>query len=475
MSDRRKEYITRNLSICEDICIFVAYNYETAKAICSCPISINLLIVSYEKIDIEKLKANFINLKNIANIEVLKCYHLLFSGEIRKNIGFIIILLIFIFGLISLIVFYSYGYNLLKNNVINIIRVKLSENKALKTTKSKNRGKVKTTRKKSNKNIVDTIKTKARKNKLKSLPINSPTKKANNQAPPKKIIKSQNSNNCINIKQNINIKNLSIKSTEQINKGINNTLQLFNNNFNQLKSIKINLNKQNYKFNDTELNFLSYKEAIEKDKRSYCQYYISLIRTKHLLIFAFLNNNDYNSRLIKINLFFFTFALNYAINALFFNDSNMHKIYEDEGKFDINYQLPKIIYSSFICSIIIMIVKLLALSEKIILDIINSNVNNINKNFKSDWKLICYKFIGFFILVFIFLLIFCYYIGCFCAVYKNTQIYLLIDTLTSFITSLIYPFALYLLPGIIRIQALNNKKKDRECEYKISRFLQASV
>ena len=68
MSDRRKEYITRNLSICEDICIFVAYNYETAKAICSCPISINLLIVSYEKIDIEKLKANFINLKNIANI-----------------------------------------------------------------------------------------------------------------------------------------------------------------------------------------------------------------------------------------------------------------------------------------------------------------------------------------------------------------------------------------------------------------------
>ena len=42
------------------------------------------------------------------------------------------------------------------------------------------------------------MKIKGRKNKLKSLPINSPTKKANNQAPPKKIIKSQNSNNCIN-------------------------------------------------------------------------------------------------------------------------------------------------------------------------------------------------------------------------------------------------------------------------------------
>ena len=122
-----------------------------------------------------------------------------------------------------------------------------------------------------------------------------------------------------------------------------------------------------------------------------------------------------------------------------------------------------------------MIVKLLALSEKIILDIINSNINKINKNFKSDWKLICYKFIGFFILVFIFLLISCYYVGCFCAVYKNTQIHLLIDTLTSFITSLIYPFALYLLPGIFRILSLKDKEKDGECEYKLSRFLQASV
>jgi len=49
------------------------------------------------------------------------------------------------------------------------------------------------------------------------------------------------------------------------------------------------------KYNDTELNLLSYKEALKSDKRKYFEYYISLLRTRHLLIFSFFNGNDYNS------------------------------------------------------------------------------------------------------------------------------------------------------------------------------------
>ena len=40
-------------------------------------------------------------------------------------------------------------------------------------------------------------------------------------------------------------------------------------------------------FNDYEINNLSYDEALKYDKRSYCKYYLSLLRTKHLLIFTF--------------------------------------------------------------------------------------------------------------------------------------------------------------------------------------------
>ena len=60
------------------------------------------------------------------------------------------------------------------------------------------------------------------------------------------------------------------------------------------------------KLNDHELNSLDYKEAIKLDKRTYLQYYWSLIKTKHILIFTFLPTKDYNSYIIKIELFLFS-------------------------------------------------------------------------------------------------------------------------------------------------------------------------
>ena len=58
------------------------------------------------------------------------------------------------------------------------------------------------------------------------------------------------------------------------------------------------------------------------------------------------------------------------------------------------------------------------------------------------------------------------------AIYKNTQVHLLKDTLISFGLSLIYPFGIYLLPGIFRIPALSNRKNKRECLYNFSKLLQ---
>ena len=58
------------------------------------------------------------------------------------------------------------------------------------------------------------------------------------------------------------------------------------------------------------------------------------------------------------------------------------------------------------------------------------------------------------------------------AIYKNTQIHLLKDTLISFDLSLIYPFGIYLLPGIFRIIALSNRKNKSECLYNFSKLLQ---
>ena len=66
------------------------------------------------------------------------------------------------------------------------------------------------------------------------------------------------------------------------------------------------------------------------------------------------------------------------------------------------------------------------------------------------------------------MLFFWYFISCFCAVYTNTQIILIEDTLISFCTSMLYPFAINLLPGFFRIAALRAKNRDKKCIYNIS-------
>ena len=119
-------------------------------------------------------------------------------------------------------------------------------------------------------------------------------------------------------------------------------------------------------FNDYELNNLSYNEALKLDKRPYYQYYYSLLKMNHQLIFTFYTKNDYNSKIIKIILFLFSFSLLFAISALFFTDKILHKIYEDYGKFNFIYQIPIILYSTIITFFINAIIKNLSLTEKIL-------------------------------------------------------------------------------------------------------------
>ena len=64
-------------------------------------------------------------------------------------------------------------------------------------------------------------------------------------------------------------------------------------------------------------------------------------------------------------MFFLSFALHYTTNALFFDESNLHQIYEDEGKFNMAYQTPKIILSAIISTFILrLILQFLVLTDK---------------------------------------------------------------------------------------------------------------
>ena len=226
-------------------------------------------------------------------------------------------------------------------------------------------------------------------------------------------------------------------------------------------------------YNDDEMNTLPYELALQYDKRTYWQYYISLLRTKHNFIFSFCYNKDYNSKIIKIDLFFIGFSIYYTVNALFYNDDTMHNIYESKGSFDIEYQLPKIVYSSLISMLLNTLLKLLALSNDGIIEFKqNKNKNDVNERANALKKKLSIKFVLYFIISFIFLLFFWYYISMFGAIYRNTQFHLLKDTLVSFGLSLLYPFGIYLIPGFFRIPSLSDPKKKKKCLYKFSRILQ---
>ena len=247
-----------------------------------------------------------------------------------------------------------------------------------------------------------------------------------------------------------------------------------NDNKNQLKNnniIKKKLPKIE-NLNDEEINHLDYSEAIILDKRTFIQYYWSLLKKKQLILFTFYPSNDYNIRIIKMSFFIVSFSLYMTINGFFFSDSTMHKVYEDNGKFNIIYQIPQILYSTLVSMIINKLLKYLSLSENSILDLKNEKNKKVatGKSQKIE-KSLKIKLFVYFILGFLLMLFFWYFISTFCAVYSNTQTILIKNTLISFLIYMIYPCGYALLPGIFRIPSLRAQNRGKICLYNFSKLV----
>ena len=418
LKDRQKEFIDKDKVICQENCDFSEYDYDTFVAKCSCEVKECSESFADMNINKTKLLENFINIKKIVNFTFLKCYKKLFNKlGILNNIGCYIILAIIIFHIISIFILSGIQFSSLKKKIKKIISLKENEkDKTYIMTKM---------------NRLTTNKTYLSKNYR-----NKHTRKLKNSI--NKITP--------NSKIKINSKNLE-----------------------NIKYTKINL--KNYI--EEEINDFSYNLAIKYDKRNYCQYYISLLKTQHNLICALFNNNDYNSGIIKINLFLIGFSIEYIVNALFYNDDTMHKIYESKGEFDLETQLPIIVYSTIISTILNYPLNFLALTNDAIINFKHNGTKiNIFKKAKRLIKTLTIKLALYYFVSFIFLSFFWYYISMFGVIYKNTQIHLLKDTLMSFELSLIIPFIIYLIPGLFRIPSISNANKKRICLYNFSKFLQ---
>ena len=471
LNDRKKEYKKGNNIICQEDCDFSSYDYNIHEAICSCNVKESSSSFANMKINKEKIYEKFIDINNIANIKIMICYKILFSKNgIIHNIPFYSIIILIIFHFVAIFIFYYNNNNKLKEKIKDIL-FSINNWKLVRVYKKEKR-KIKRDKKKFElENIINERKN-INLNNIQTQNIEIRTKRVN-----KSII--QNSFDYNLSDKLMNKKNPPIKSKRKTNVNINNNMasDTLSRNI-----IAISLNKNEIiervreimAKNDEEMNNLSYKLALKLDKRTYCEYYLSLIKTKHFLIFTFYNNkNEYNSQIIKIDLFFIGFITDFFMNALFFNDDTMHKIYEEKGNFNFINQLPQIIYSTLLSIALNTFIQMLALSEDNILDLKRiKRKKNLNERVNKLYKLLRIKFILYFIISFLLLIFFWYYLSMFCAIYKNTQNHLIKDTLISFGLSLVYPFVIYLFPGIFRVTALSDKKNKRNLVYNLSLILQ---
>ena len=156
LKDRRKEFIKNKMSLCEKNCEFISYENKRAK--CSCKVKTIFSLVNIE-LDSKNLINNFLDIKKITNIEIVKCYKIVFHmNNIPHNYGFFIIIFIFILYCICIYVFY---FKSLKNLIDEI-------NKIIKTIKDKSN---QVTKKEPIKNITKNKRKNLKKKKIKNSSI----------------------------------------------------------------------------------------------------------------------------------------------------------------------------------------------------------------------------------------------------------------------------------------------------------------
>ena len=402
-----------------------------------------------------------------SNIKVITCFsELLDIRNFLTNYGAIICILTFIIQIILYIQFCCQGTapleNQIKNEILTYIESKKNkvdetsvvnndndnDNEGITEDRLKNDG---LENEKKEKEVIREDK-KKKTNKKKG--VKKVKKKKTKANPPKKNKKE-------GIKQN---NNLVVKNDEA-------NLETNKNNQKLNKKGKTDEKNKTYR-DDEELNELPYEKAIEKDKRNFCQYYIFILRAGHVVLNVFFRRDDYNLFSVKLGLLFMLFPINLTFNIFFFTSNKMKETYINKME-DVGTYLKNLLHSflsSIFSSIILVLLKFLCLTHSTIRKLKKLKTKEEAEN-KSKWIIRCIKIriCVYYILSYIFLLVFGYYVACFCAIFKNTQIDLIISMFTSWGLSLLYPFMIYIATSLTRRIGIRCKCK---FIYRINQILQ---
>ena len=269
---------------------------------------------------------------------------------------------------------------------------------------------------------------------------------------------------------------------------------------NRLRESNLDINSQNSKFTiyhsekekqdidniisdpNYNLDNYSFEKAILYDKRSFWRIYYICLLSKERTLHAFVLKSPLEIKSLRISLFLFNNASDFALNAFFYSNQNISDKYHYNGDnllwFTLLNNLIISFSSALVSVILIMIFNLLIQSKRKIKNIFkkekekenenensNGEINNdkhknimlekLNKVYENlRIKIFCYILLEFLILLFFF-----YYITGFCIIYKETQINWLLDSLISYIFSTIFKIFLSFFIAIIYLFSIKHKLK----------------
>ena len=507
--ESRVEDYFQNISFCDDRenSHYISYNYsETKKTFtfrCAFGFYKNQADKSFYLDIIENELNSFVS---VSNVKIINCYkNFLNLKDIIKNYGGMLCIVVLIIQLICFLIFCFCGIKPIETQLSDLFvlgraivkrlsqvtGIHLSGNLGNQT----NNNNFKLPGKKFN--LWGQIKILKQKNKLKLREKRIPEIRINNSNPPKKIISSDYDKNRERDSEEIKIKfaepnenifqiengqkkeiNALVDYTRNKADGENSNNTKISNTIYKTKTQK-NIqddekseNSQLYNYENDELNDLPFEKALKYDKRSFCKYYGYILLSSHIILNVLFIHNDYNLFVVKLGLLFMTFPINLTMNIFFYTSKSIKLNYmnalDDISTFWNN--IDNSIYSSLLSTCFLIILKFICLTHGSVRAL--RTMRDVDKaQNKSICILRCIKIriTIYFILSFIFLIIFGFYVLCFCSVYENTQIELIKLTFTSWLISLIYPFIICFFTSIIRAIAL---KKQSGCFYKIKKILQ---
>ena len=259
---------------------------------------------------------------------------------------------------------------------------------------------------------------------------------------------------------------------------------------NEISLILINADNEKYFPINSKyiLNNYDFEEAINYDERKLWRIFLIYIYAKNNLLNIIFFNPPLELKPLRICIFIFSFACDFALNALFYFTDNISDIYHYNGVHKILFTLINNITISLISTIVSFLLLTFFNSLTQSTDKIKKVFNEQDILLKSDDKykvsmqkkleikdkikniLKCLKIKIIFFIIFELLLtlFFLYYTIAFCHVYKSTQISWLLDGISSYVISFLVSFVISFICSIIYKIAIKYKIK---ILYKIILFL----